>query len=307
MTITVNGGAPLIVTQPGTIQNNGTVSYVGEQMAPDGSWKATWSYSADLDPNGDALVNGSFTLENLSAPAVHFLYDMDLSLCPYVAGDTLLGGVAMVSLEMDEDGGNLSCAPGEAVWAATADDDSAAMMFIGPFSLGGSGAGSMTTNSSFGAPFPSQPGPPVEESFGVRHCFTLTGGDTVKLTTIYKLGGDASDFTVCAPDAPSGPVHGSKKPKGIVRITPRTHSGFEGGDGSSGLGGGGGGGGDRDHSAGGSLGAGNGFEAGSGNALDSGNRRNTAGATSKPKPKVKVKVKSKSPIAPSKRADRKGR
>jgi hypothetical protein len=85
-----------------------------------------------------------------------------------------------------------------AAWHVTADGDDAHGVFHSPFLLGSSGQGSAAFSTQFGSPFPSQPGPPVYETAGVRHQFSLTDGDTAKFASSLYIGSQTDEFAECS-------------------------------------------------------------------------------------------------------------
>ena len=103
---------------------------------------------------------------------------------------------------MDDDGGRLEVPFGESVWTAMVDDEPGKTLHNGPFAMGGTGAGNAVTDASFGAPYPAFEATSVEDGFGIRHHFRLTGGDKANFESELLLTGDEENFIRRRPDGP---------------------------------------------------------------------------------------------------------
>ena len=192
--IRVDDNEPIRAVQSGTPFGDGSLRYTGEKASESGDWLVSWNYTADLDPNGHAGITGTAQIVNRSGEMHAFDVRLSFPIDPLIDDQCKIGGQMTVSLTMDEDGGRLSVPYGHAGWSMVLDGESQHRVHTGPFAMQGSGSGTAVTQASFGAPFPGQNGPAVEDSFGVRHDFRLTPGDTVSYFTNIVLGGDPEDF-----------------------------------------------------------------------------------------------------------------
>ena len=194
-----NGG-PLhsVQSESSTGAEAGMVRFVGSAVDPAGAWEASWDYSADLDPNGNAKITGAATIVNKSEAAVDFDVVFEVPICPFIQSASKMGGACTIKLTTNQNGGAISTQGGNAVFTALADGGGGGKLFHGPFNMGSTGSGTAQTANVFGAPFPAMASAAVSERFGLRHVFKLTDGDTVLLTTNLVLGGDPANFVECA-------------------------------------------------------------------------------------------------------------
>jgi hypothetical protein len=206
--VRVNGGAMHTVQSVATSNAEaGTVRFTGSSVDPSGMWDASWDYVADLDPNGNAKLVGMAKVKNASSAPAEFEIFFSAPLCPYIQDGAKMGGSCTIKIIMDANGGAITTAPGNQVFAAMADSVAGPKLFHGPFNMGSTGSGTAQTANVFGAPFPGATVGAVQEDFGVRHLFKLTDGDAAEITSNLILGGDPSKFVSCAPQeaAQGGP------------------------------------------------------------------------------------------------------
>jgi hypothetical protein len=193
-----NGGALHSVqsmASPGV--DASSVRFVGSAVDPGGLWEASWDYQADLDPTGNAKLNGSATIVNKSNAPVDFDLSFEVPICPFIQSASRMGGSCTIKLTTNANGGAISCLGGNSVFTALADGASGGKIFHGPFNMGSSGSGTAQTANMFGAPFPAMPSAAVTSEFGLRHVFKLTDGDTVLLTSNLVVGGEIANFVEC--------------------------------------------------------------------------------------------------------------
>lgn len=161
----------------------------------------TWNYAGDLDPEGIAVLNGSTTIKNDTALAITVMVDFEAAICPGLVGDILLGGSASIKLIADAGGGVLGCGPlDNALVCAISDGTPMATPYYCPFSMAESGAGTISTSTQFGTPFPSLPGPDQLASLGHRINVLVSPGDKAILSLLYIAKGVAGD--VAPPPCP---------------------------------------------------------------------------------------------------------
>jgi hypothetical protein len=210
-TIRMNDGAVHSVgCVPSFNAEPGTLRFTGSAVDPAGQWEATWDYVADLNPHGNAKIVGEALVFNKSAAAADFDVRFRVPVCPLIMNGAKMGGSVTIKLIASENGGVVSCPPGQQAFAAMADDVIGAKLFHGPFNMGTTGSGTAQTMNLFGAPFPNMTVPPVTADFGVRHIFKLTDADKVSFVSNLVLGGDPNNFVECAQQAaasaPAQPV-----------------------------------------------------------------------------------------------------
>lgn len=213
-----NGGPLHSVQSEATLgADAGTVRFIGSAVDPAGAWEASWDYTADLDPHGNAKLNGSATILNKSASAIDFDLVFEVPMCPFIKTGSKMGGSCTIKITTNQNGGAISTPGGNAVFSALADGGTGAKLFHGPFNMGSTGSGTAQTANLFGAPFPAMTTPAISDRFGIRHTFKLTDGDTALLTGNLVVGGDPANFVECAeeenePAAPAASVQGVTNP-----------------------------------------------------------------------------------------------
>jgi hypothetical protein len=171
--------------------------FVGSAVDPNGAWEASWDYSADLDPNGNAKLTGAATIINKSGAAIDFDVVFEVPICPFIQNASKMGGACTIKLTTNENGGAISTQGGNAVFTALADGGGGPKLFHGPFNMGSTGSGIAQTANLFGAPFPAMQAAAIGDRFGIRHVFKLTDGDTVLVTSNLIVGGDPANFVEC--------------------------------------------------------------------------------------------------------------
>jgi hypothetical protein len=201
ITIEVNGSPVVVIVDEHRDESGGQYHFADNYADPDGMWTVRWNYWVDPDPlEGNAAIVGQTEVINDSDHETVFQVSFEVPLCPVIEGPSLLGAFVVVAIQMNENGGLMQDVNGQSVWAVTADGDDAHGVFHSPFLLGSTGKGSAALSAQFGAPFPSQPGPPVSEAAGLRHQFSLTDGDTAKITTSLFIGSQTDEFGECSGD-----------------------------------------------------------------------------------------------------------
>ena len=191
--IRVDDEAPRRLVATGTMIK-GALRFVGEHEDPSGTFKITWNWTADLDPTGNARLDGKASIHNLTAE--RHVYDMRAAflLDPVISNASKLGGSVRVTLEMDQAGGVIDVPMGESLWEIGLDETSARRLHTGPFMMGGGGAGTAVADSNFGAPWPGFDAPAIERGFTMRHHGRITSGDKAIFETILVIGGDPEHF-----------------------------------------------------------------------------------------------------------------
>lgn len=191
MGFSVNNDPPTMLDVVGNTTFSGNHSFV--KTITVGTTKVIFNYVADINPQGNAVINGSTTFENNSADTVIGSTFFTVNICPTVTA-SMIGGIASAKLICNADGGLLTCGPGTE-WLATTVSDGLAVqpLYFCPFELTKTGAGSSTTNMNFGLPIPSMTGPGTLGSLGHSTNFIISPGDKVVFTLMYATNGNIVD------------------------------------------------------------------------------------------------------------------
>ena len=146
--------------------------------------------SLDINLDNDPSVNGVVAVQNLALGTQQFTLTFTLPVAP-IASATLTGGsVAGGVTENNGDTATLSTTgPTSALYTALIDGvvyqtlfpHSTTLTVVNPFDSAD------LTPGSFGTPIPSQPGPSVATSIGLRYDFNLTGQDAASFTGVFVV------------------------------------------------------------------------------------------------------------------------
>lgn len=131
------------------------------------------------------VLSGQFSFFN-GTPTVHTVNGY-VEVANRIAIAAHLSGSASLLEVDDAGGGNSSCPAGEpALWQAKVGGQLAHGLFIWPFKMSSSGAGTQQTTRAFGNPDPVVVmGPSV--SFGVEHAIALTPYDRLTVTSALRV------------------------------------------------------------------------------------------------------------------------
>ncbi|HMN94897.1 MAG TPA: hypothetical protein PKC43_00835 [Phycisphaerales bacterium] len=184
------GDGPEVLTAiTGNPTPSGNLSFV--KVINLGEYKITFNYAADVNPEGNALINGNTTVDNYSAAPISVTTSFNVPICPTLLGSSNIGGLCTVKLVANANGGAITCGGDqEYLVAGMIDGQPAYTVFHCPFIMGKTGAGSTTTNAMFGTPIPSLEGPTVVKSIGQRNNFTLSDGDKAVFTLMFATNGN---------------------------------------------------------------------------------------------------------------------
>lgn len=202
--VRVNGGAVNTIQcigAPGA--DASSMQFQGAWADPSGSCQASWDYSVDLDPTGNAKIVGAATVVNNGSEKADFDLAFEVPICPHISSGAKMGGSCTLKLTTSANGGALTTAPGDAIFAGLVDGNNGPKLFHGPFNMGSTGSGTAQTMNAFGAPFPGHNVNAVMDDFGVHHVFGLTDGESVIITSNVILGGEQENFVEC-PEASGG-------------------------------------------------------------------------------------------------------
>jgi len=145
----------------------------------------SWSISLD----GDPVISGPIAVTNLSGSTQQFTFTFTL---PTVTGpSTLTGGSVQGGMtDNNGDGVTLSTASGSAFYTPMIDGGAfgPGILYADPqsFSAGGFLSGNVP-NLAFGTPIPSQPGPAVATSIGIKLDFLLTKQDSATFSSVFVV------------------------------------------------------------------------------------------------------------------------
>lgn len=197
--VQIGGGAPMFFEIDGIVSNSpeAGVAFIGLIESPDGDWQIAYDLSAAVNDNGNDVISGALTVDNMSGETLPFYTSLSVPMCPLSSETSLIGGLVSIALQTDADGGSLSSSGSPSVWSASLDGQEVQGLFWAPYSLATSGAGSMQTYNIFGNPFPGMPSQGMAEDVALNYDFLLTAGDHAVINTTFVVGMD--------PDAPPAP------------------------------------------------------------------------------------------------------
>ncbi|MCA9286512.1 MAG: hypothetical protein KDA22_14910 [Phycisphaerales bacterium] len=196
VTIKVNGvEAPSVVTL-GELAANGNMTFLGSTADPSGLWSATWSYSADLNPENNAVISGSMSMLNSSSVTNDYEILVEFPVCPVIANASSMSGMVNITLVMDANGGKITAEQGDAVYRVLADDAIAVQQFYGPFQMSGSAASTASTNSTFGLGSPVAT-PAIGSDATLRYKYQMTSGDKANIITMLNIMADPANLVPC--------------------------------------------------------------------------------------------------------------
>ena len=201
LSIATDGGDSTMVEIEGVATAEG-IRFTGRRHDSERQVTVAWNWLADLDPRGQARLIGDASVVNHADTKREFDVRVAMPLDPLITVASRIGGRVRVTLVMDDDGGRLDVPYGQAVWTAMVDDEPGKRLHNGPFAMGGTGSGSAVTDATFGAPYPAFEAASVEDGFGIRHHFRLTGGDEARFESELLLAGDEEHFIRRRPDGP---------------------------------------------------------------------------------------------------------
>ncbi len=169
------------------------VTFAGEEVAPDNSWRVDWTLNTNDNVRGEEVLTSSITAENFTLLPKRFTVVVAQPACGTETVDALVGGVVTMALVSDSDGGAVTNFESD-VWSASFNSEIAATQFGAPFQLTASGKSIIQTSQIFGAPFPSQPAPGLNPGpAAIKVDFILTPGDRVDITSTLFVG-NGKDF-----------------------------------------------------------------------------------------------------------------
>jgi hypothetical protein len=199
--IAADGGEASTFAIEGVATDEG-IRFEGSRHDPVRKFTVAWNWIADLDPHGNARLAGLASILNHATDKREFDVRVSMPLDPLITEGSRIGGRVRVTLVMDDDGGRLDVPIGQSVWSAMLDEEVGKTLHNGPFAMGGTGAGTAVTDANFGAPHPNLEASAIEDGFGIRHHFRLTGGDEARFDSELIVGGDEDDFIRRRPDGP---------------------------------------------------------------------------------------------------------
>lgn len=143
------------------------------------------NFNLDTDP----IVNAVIAVQNLAFVTQQFTLIVTLPVAPVgpssLTGGSLAGGVT----DYNGDGATLSTVSGSAFYTALIDGVLHQALFPHSVVLPQPNAyeGADLVPASFGNPIPSQPGPAVAKSIGIKYDFNLTAQDGASFTSVFVV------------------------------------------------------------------------------------------------------------------------
>ena len=141
--------------------------------------------------NTDPSVNAVIAVQNLAAGTQQFQLTVTLLTGPVGAPTTLTGGsVAGGVTDNNGNGATLSTVAASALYTARIDGAAYQTLFADPTTLtvvNPFDSADLMPPGAFGTPIPSQPGPGVLSSIGIRYDFNLTGQDAASFTGVFVV------------------------------------------------------------------------------------------------------------------------
>lgn len=202
MVFKVDGGEPRRFPVEGTSTKDG-IRFQGTRRVEDLGVVLAWDWLADLDPRGGgARIIGTFGLLNDADREREFEVRVDFPLDPLIADASRLGGTVRATLVMDDDGGRVELAAGDALFSVLIDGKVVRRLHSGPFAMGGADSGTAVADASFGAPYPSYETPAINDAIGIRNRFGLSARDQVQFRCELAVTGDPADFIRRRPTVP---------------------------------------------------------------------------------------------------------
>ncbi len=168
--------------EPNTMQYSGGAAFDSTSL----SWQINATGAADVATLAKLLGTVSVTNHAVAPQAyVVTVRQPALTGCPV---NNVAGGATFATLLIDTGGGSVMSPKGEPLWrglidgkvvATLLDDVHVESPFWGTTVIG---------PDSFGDPIPSDDAPGVADSIGLQFAFTLSGGETFSISSVYLVG-----------------------------------------------------------------------------------------------------------------------
>lgn len=182
--ISVEGRADISVPITGVLQANGKLKYATSLISEDGI-EFSVNYIVDPTNNPTASISGYFQCVNTTSQTKVVDASFVVPACPEMPGGTLFGGTVTLLVTANPGGASINCAPGaSSLWEAIVSDRTSHKMFFCPFQMSTTGSGTIQSNGVFGAPIPGLDGPESTKNIGSRNRFSVTPGDSLKVTSM---------------------------------------------------------------------------------------------------------------------------
>jgi len=145
----------------------------------------SWSINVDEDP----VVTGTTAVTNNSLSTQTFTLIFTLAVAPVGPASLIGGSISGTVTDNTGDGATLSTAAADYIYSARIDGLTVATLYGDPSSVivgAPYGSGNLAA-ISFGAPIPSQAGPPANSDIGIRLKFMLSPGDSASFTSNFVV------------------------------------------------------------------------------------------------------------------------
>lgn len=202
-------GSITLVPQP-----NNANQFIGEYIPEHGGWRMKWNLVSDRDASdGKVSLNGLLLFKNLGNTTLEHSASAVLVISNAIANPKM-GGIGVIRLIANEDGGQLNAAPVAPLDPAVvgqADQEDRHVLWWKPFNMSITGAGTSMLNYTFGLPIPSLSTDAVLATIGLRVAkLKLTSGDEAE----YGLNMTILGTAVIAPDpTPTPPANPGNEQK----------------------------------------------------------------------------------------------
>lgn len=162
----------------GTYNFNGGTSLQGFSLA--------WSMQIGPQPE---FVVANFVVTNVSAITQTFVLEVTVPIVNPLASSLIGGSVQGTVTDLNGNGATVASNSPAPIYSALIDGSTVATLLNDPFSTSAGNFESANIGpAEFGGPvIPSQPGPAVANTIGIRLEFTLTAGDSASFTSIFVV------------------------------------------------------------------------------------------------------------------------
>jgi len=145
--------------------------------------------SVNLNLDTDPIVNAVIAVQNLAFVTQQFTLTVTLPVAPVGPSSLTGGSVAGGVTDNDGNGATLSTVAGSAFYTALIDGVLHQALFPHSTVLTQPNAfeSADLVPAAFGTPIPSQAGPAVATSIGIRHDFNLTAQDAASFTSVFVV------------------------------------------------------------------------------------------------------------------------
>lgn len=150
--------------------------------------EATWQASWDLFVDPDPVINGIISVTNPTAVTQTYTLNVSMPISPQLIGGSLTGGSVVGGVtDNNGNGAVLSTSGANPFYYSQIDGGNYVPLFTAPtvVTVVNPFDSASTGKATFGAPIPSQPGPAVLSSIGIKLTFQLSPFDSASFTSVF--------------------------------------------------------------------------------------------------------------------------